>query len=161
MTYQIDCLNRLLKKDNRYFTIDKLKICFGSITVKEINKFEEFFLPITYEKSFNILATDSVSGSEIAAYSTSLNSFKLRASIKSQGISYLTIGYWLLNQKFYFYAYILNNVIVTSRGILCLTLLILNIGTTFPFSICHLLKIAKYIFSGDKGLFMPSNPAWI
>ena len=35
-------LNRLLKKDNRYFTIDKLKICFGSITVKEINKFEEF-----------------------------------------------------------------------------------------------------------------------
>lgn len=87
------CLNRLLKKDNRYFTIDKLKICFGSITVKEINKFEEFFLPITYEKSFNILATDSVSGSEIAAYSTSLNSFKLRASIKSQGISYLTIGY--------------------------------------------------------------------
>lgn len=71
------------------------------------------------------------------------------------------IRLFTIKLKIIFYAYILNNVIVTSKGILCLTLLILNIGTTSPFSICHLLKIAKYIFSGDKGLFMPSKPAWI
>lgn len=90
---QSDCLNNLVTKGQRYFTIDKLKICFGVVTIREINKIEEFFLPMTYEKGFNILVTDSIISSKIAAFSYTLNSFKLISSAKSEGISYLTVGY--------------------------------------------------------------------
>ena len=88
-----DRLSNLVNKNNGYFTIDNLKICFGTVAIKEINKAEEFFLPVTYEKNFNILVTESLISSKIAAFTYSLNSFKVIATGKSEGISYITIGY--------------------------------------------------------------------
>ena len=88
------CLvDNLINKDNQYFIIDKFKICFGTVQLNKINEFEEFFLPLSYEKTFIVLVTDTAAQSVVSAYKNSLNSFKVLATVKSLAISYITIGY--------------------------------------------------------------------
>lgn len=87
-----DRLDNLINKDNQYFIIDKFKICFGTVQVNKINEFEEF-LPLSYEKTFIVLVSDTAAQSVVSAYKNSLNSFKVLATIKSFAISYITIGY--------------------------------------------------------------------
>lgn len=87
----------MFTRDNNYFFVNDLKISFGIVELNQESKSAIVTLPFSYASmnSYSVFVSETTDSSIARAYIKSLNSFYVSSTLKSGGVFYLTIGYWL------------------------------------------------------------------